>query len=213
MEYPILMADIINSRQKDSKELMKEFKEVVSLVNKKNEDSFISPLTITLGDEFQGIIDTMENGIKTIFEIEETILGFQYDVKLRYVLFYGKIETTLNRKIAYEMLGEGLTKTRSMLNELKMDNARFFIKLNNESQKKETYLNKSFLLYQNFIDSWKTKDIKTVNNFLKYEDYKIVAEKIKVDKSSAWRRKRSLNIEEYNNIKEIILYILNTNKI
>ncbi len=113
------MADIINSRRKNSSLLMQQFKDIVSSVNKVKSENLISPLTITLGDEFQGLTNTIENGIKTIFDIEEIILDKQYDFKLRYVLLYGQIDTEINTSIAYEMLGEGLTNARRDINSLK----------------------------------------------------------------------------------------------
>ncbi|MDR6759906.1 hypothetical protein J2Y38_000085 [Flavobacterium sp. 2755] len=208
MKYPILMADIIHSGRKDSKKLMEEFKELVLTINSKNKENLISPLTITLGDEFQGLINTMENGIKTIFNLEETILSNEYDFKLRYVLLFGEIETDINTKVAYEMLGNGLTEARKTLNNLKNKDSRFWIYLGSNEKIKEDYLNKIFLIYQNFIDSWKEKDLKIVNEFLSYDDYKIVAKNVNIDQSNAWRRKKSLNIVEYKDIKKIILYIL-----
>lgn len=209
MEFPILMADIINSRRKNSSLLMQQFKDVVSSINKVKSENLISPLTITLGDEFQGLTNTIENGIKTIFDIEEIILDKQYDLKLRYVLLYGQIDTEINTSIAYEMLGEGLTNARRDINSLKKTDSRFLIRLNNNETKKEQYLNKAFFIYQNFIDSWKEKDLKIIKEFLLHEDYKIVAQNVSIDPSNAWRRKKSLNIQEYNDIKEIILFILN----
>jgi hypothetical protein len=211
MEYPILMADIINSRRKNSSSLMKQFKDVVSSINKVKNENLISPLTITLGDEFQGVTNTIENGIKTIFDIEEIIVDKQYDLKLRYVLLYGQIDTEINTSSAYEMLGEGLTNARRSINSLKKTDSRFLIRLNNNETKKEHYLNKTLFIYQNFIDSWKEKDLKIIKEFLLHEDYKIVAQNVGIDPSNAWRRKKSLNIQEYKDIKEIILFILNLN--
>jgi hypothetical protein len=210
MKFPILMADVINSRRKNSSLLMQQFKDVVSLINKEKNKNLISPLTITLGDEFQGLTNTMENGIKTIFEIEEIILDKQYDLKLRYVLLYGQIDTEINNNIAYEMLGEGLTNARKDLNSLKNNDSRFQIRLNKNEEKKEQYLNKAFSIYQKFVDYWKEKDLKIVKEFLLHEDYKIVAQNVNIDQSNAWRRKKSLNIQEYNDIKKIILFILNS---
>lgn len=210
MEFPILMADVINSGRKNSSLLMQQFKDVVSLINKEKSKNLISPLTITLGDEFQGLTNTMENGIKTIFDIEEIILDKQYDLKLRYVLLYGQIDTEINNNIAYEMLGEGLTNARKDINSLKNKDSRFQIRLNKDEEKKEKYLNKAFFIYQSFVDSWKEKDLEIVKEFLLHEDYKIVAQNVNIDQSNAWRRKKSLNIHEYNDIKKIILFILNS---
>lgn len=204
------MADVINSGRKNSSLLMQQLKDVVAIVNRQKSKNLISPLTITLGDEFQGLTNTMENGVKTIFDIEEIILDKQYDLKLRYVLLYGEIDTKINNKIAYEMLGEGLTNARKDINSLKNKDARFHIRLNKNEEKKEQYLNKAFFIYQNFVDSWKEKDLEIVKQFLLHEDYKIVAQNVNIDQSNAWRRKKSLNIHEYNDIKKIILFILNS---
>lgn len=209
MEFPILMADVINSGKRDASLLMHQLKDIVTHINKEKNVNLISPLTITLGDEFQGLTNTMENGIKTIFDIEEILVEKQYDLKLRYILSYGQIDTEINNKIAYEMLGEGLTNARKDLSSLKNNDSRFQIRLNKNGGEKEQYLNKAFLIYQNFVDSWKEKDLKIVKEFLIHEDYKIVAQNVHIDQSNAWRRKKSLHIHEYNDIKKIILFILN----
>lgn len=207
-EYPILMADIIKSRLHDGKEIMEQFRKIVYRLNQNRKADLLSPLTITLGDEFQGVVNTIENGIHIILEMEELILEMNLEIKLRYVLVFGEIETKINPKIAFEMLGKGLTSAREKLNGLKTDHNRFFVSLGSENELKEVYINKLFLIYQNFVDSWKTKDRKMVSYFLQLNDYKTVAKKMKVDKSSAWRRKKSLHIEEYLNTKEIIIFVL-----
>lgn len=202
---PILMADIKSSGNKNGLVLISDFKHLVHAINKKHHALLLSPLTITLGDEFQGIATSVENAIKLIFEIEELIVKENYDFKLRYVMNLGKIDTKINRKIAYEMLGEGLTEARKELNDLKKHDSRFFIKLNKSP---EDQINKAFVVFQSYIDDWKTKDRKAVTEFLRLNDYKKVALAIKTDASSAWRRKKSLKIREYLYIKEIILFLL-----
>lgn len=203
MNYPILMADIVNSGQKDSKKLMTQFKTIIQSINEKRNKNLLSPLTITLGDEFQGIIDNVQNGIEIIFEIEELIIQNQFDFKLRYVLNFGEIETEINNKIAYEMLGEGLTTAREKLNSLKNDKSRFEILL--PKNLLGDIINNSFIIYQSIIDSWQLKDYNIVFEFLIHDDYKIVANNVSLNISSAWRRRNSLKIYEYKTIKKIIL--------
>ncbi|MDQ3111549.1 MAG: SatD family protein [Bacteroidota bacterium] len=206
MKYPILMADIENSRDKDSRLLMMQFKKVVVRTNKTFQKELLSPLTITLGDEFQGITNSIESGIQVIFAIEELIIKYEFDIKLRYVLNFGEIDTKVNKKVAYEMLGTGLTEARDSLNNLKKEDARFLIKLGDKTNA-GYYVNRMFLIYQSIVDSWKPKDLKSVSEFLIYGDYKKVAKIIRTDASSAWRRKKSLKINEFNSAKEIILFL------
>jgi len=201
------MADIIKSRNENPNQLMTKFKSLVNTINKEQKKLILTPLTITLGDEFQGIASSMENGVNLIFAIEEMIIKRGLNIKLRYVLNYGKIETKINTLIAHEMLGEGLTYSRKKLESSKKEDQRFKI-INNSKENPDEYINEAFSLYQDIVDNWKAKDLETVSKFLVFDDYKIVAEKINTNASSAWRRKKSLKINEYASIKKIILHLL-----
>lgn len=204
MYYAILMADILDSGEKDSNELMLEFKHTVDYINDNWKKSIISPLTITLGDEFQAVIDNVQNGIDIIIDIEEFILAKQLSFKLRYVLNFGKIETKINREVAYEMLGEGLTDARKELSNLKNSESRFLIKLKKEDSRIERMLNDTFRIFQYYIDSWKISEYQIASDFIMHNDYKTIADKFGVNRSTAWRRRKSLNIEEFETVKKII---------
>lgn len=197
----ILMGDIIKSSRADGKKLAIELKGIVKKINEIHNKKILSPLTITLGDEFQGVVKSLEAGISIIFAIEEYRITNAISFKLRFVLVKGKIETPVNRKIAYGMLGEGLTRARETLNYLKKSDDRFhFLTSENYND-----LNLYFLLYQSFTDGWKPKDYKTVSDFFKTDDYKEVAAKQKKSVSQIWKRRKSLHIKEYKIIKQLIM--------
>src|ERR1700731_4801117 len=108
-KYLILMGDVIGSRKKDQLMLINSFKETINAVNKEKKNDFLSPMTITLGDEFQSVIKNLSAALDIIFSIEEEIAASGKNFKLRYILEEGEIETPINSKIAYGMLGSGLT--------------------------------------------------------------------------------------------------------
>jgi hypothetical protein len=201
--YPILMADIIDSGSKPAKELMSNFKKLVENINKKYAKSILSPLTITLGDEFQGVIIDLVDAYNIIFEIEELVIKTKSKLKLRYVLHIGKIETKLNSSSAYEMLGEGLTLAREKLNELKTSKNRFDILLHGKTKSTEI-INNLFFIYQNYVDNWSFTDRPILQEFLQGKTYQEVAKRLKINISSAWRRQKSLNIDEYFTVKQLI---------
>ena len=128
---------------------------------------------------------------------------------MKYVLNFGDIGTEINPEVAYEMLGEGLTLARENLGMLKSQDRRFLVLLEPGREPLQDLLNKLFVIYEDYVDSWKPKDLGIVHRFLAREDYKSVAESVGIDPSSAWRRRRSLNIREYETIKEIILTVCN----
>jgi hypothetical protein len=205
MIYPILMADIISSHSLEPNELIHDFRGLVTYVNSEWADQILSPLTITLGDEFQGIIKSARFAIELIFQIEEKIIREQLSFKLRYVICLGKIETPINTNIAYEMLGSGLTRARLELNNLKKNKKRFFF-IEELNEQHYQPINELFRLFQHFIDSWKPDDFELVNQFLLGKNYQQVAVELNMNPSSTWRRQKNLNIEEYTICKKLLLH-------
>lgn len=206
--YYILMADIIGSRNKVQKTLMTDFKKVTDIINRTEKESIISPITITLGDEFQCVLKNLSSALEVIVAMEEQIVYNKNNFKLRYVLYYGEIETQINKKKAYEMLGEGLTKAREMLilRKNKEKNFRFSFHLDDVITTEA--LNNVFIIYQSVVDNWKIdKDFELVKTLLRFTDYKIVAEKMHKDPSLIWKRKKSVQINEYLAVKKLIEYI------
>ncbi len=202
------MADIQDSGSKNSINIMDFFRQIVDEINAVFKKNIESPLTITLGDEFQGVVKNVPNAISIIYYIEELIVKNNIDFKLRYVINEGKIDTEINPIRSYEMLGKGLTDARNQLNELKKTKSRFFISLN--SQPKNIVLNESFLVFQNIIDDWNIKkDQEILAHFIDLEDYKKVALAVNRDKSQIWKRNKNLNIDSYFAIKRVILSIVN----
>ena len=126
MKHYILMADIVDSGNKNQSKLMDDFKLLVKEINDSYHSKILSPLTITLGDEFQSVLKDLTTAIKIIIDIEEKIIINQFGFKLRYMLNQGEIDTSINTKIAYEMLGQGLTDAINILNDSKKDKNRFF---------------------------------------------------------------------------------------
>ena len=204
--YFILMADVIDSRKAQQNILIEQFKKVVATTNRIAKRKIISPITITLGDEFQGVMQDLSSALDVMMRIEEEIIENKASFKLRYVLLEGKIETPINSNIAYEMLGSGLTETRNHLSSLKNSNERFHVKIKNVKQ--SLALGDVFRVYQGIIDDWQVdKDYEIISRFLELKDYKLVADKLNKDRSLMWKRERSTKIKEYISVKNVIKYI------
>ncbi|WP_426094330.1 SatD family protein [Flavobacterium sp. DSR2-3-3] len=203
MKQYILMADIINSGKKEQKPLMEDFKNLIAEINQIYKADILSPLTITLGDEFQGVIKNLTASIQIILTLEENSIYNKLNFKLRYVLNQGEIETLVNEKIAYEMLGSGLTEARLKLNDSKYKKFRFNIALDNLLQ--QSILNDAFIIFENITDKWSLKnDYELASNFIQFKDYKIVSEKMSKTRSLIWKREKTLHMESYNAAKNII---------
>lgn len=195
------MGDIVGSRKKEGAIQMEVFDKLISFLNTNYKDQILSPLTITLGDEFQGVVKNRRAGEEMIIAAEEWLLNKTENIKIRFLLHYGIIETPINPEIAYGMLGKGLTDARDGLNAMKKEKDRFKV----SGMEDNDNINDHFILFQSIIDGWSIADRKLVADFLKESDYKKVAEMNKKDASLMWKRERSLKIREYKIIKELIV--------
>ena len=205
-DYIIVMADIIDSRKTEQKILMSNFKNVTNTINKVHEGELLSPMTITLGDEFQGLVNDLTGAVNLIFTLEELIVSKNVGFKLRYVVIEGGIDTPINKQIAYGMLGEGLTRAREALQQYKNTNFRCNFQLRHK--RLSSALEDSMLVWQRIIDDWKVKkDHELITKFITLRDYKKVAADLGKSRSQIWKREKSLRIEEYFSIKEVIRYI------
>lgn len=205
-DHIILMADIVDSRKSNQNELMGLFKKLTDEVNLKHKKQLLSPITITLGDEFQCIVKDVSKAVALILELEEKIVLNQAGFKLRYVLYEGRIDTPINHDIAYGMLGEGLTKAREALEDTKLTTNRYGFYLH--KQQAAAALMASLSIYQNIIDDWKLeKDHTLISKFLELKDYKLVAAALGKTRSQIWKRHKNLKIEPYFAIKQVTQYI------
>ncbi len=202
MKCYILMADVINSSDKKPELLMSSFRESVEVMNKRYSNKVISPLTITLGDEFQGVVDSLNAGIDLIFALDQEILLSVQPYSLRYVLVYGEIATEINRTSAHGMLGEGLTQARRQLDSMKKGDLEIHVEGIDEDTREK--LNLAFGLYRGIYNDWPDKDRQTAYDLIYHEDYKTVAAMHDRDNSSMWRKERTLKIKEYTMARKLI---------
>ena len=66
-QYFILMGDIVGSSGQNSVDLIEGFSALVSSCNNTLKHQILSPYTITLGDEFQGIAASLRGLLDSIF--------------------------------------------------------------------------------------------------------------------------------------------------
>ena len=119
------MGDLVHSTaHADPRKLHLLFNQIVTQANQRFADSIASPLTITLGDEFQGLSTSLVRGFELNHFVRMSLL--LKGVSTRLVLGIGAIDTAVNPKNAWNMMGEGLSKARDKLNDKKSLNCYRF---------------------------------------------------------------------------------------
>lgn len=121
----VLMGDIVASEGAASvRALHRAFNRAVAATNKAHGDVLLSPLTITLGDEFQGLTRTLSTAWVVATGLRLKLL--RENAPCRIVIGAAKIETPINAERAWNMMGPGLAAARERLNQKQDSNAYRF---------------------------------------------------------------------------------------
>jgi len=134
--YLVIIGDVIKSRDiKDRGRFQSIFQDEINThmsfprpVDIKN--NIVSQFTITIGDEFQGVLNLASNLFKFILNFELAIKGHKSYNKLnfRYGFGVGKIVTKINRESAIGMDGPAFYHARESIEKAKKFNLKYCFK-------------------------------------------------------------------------------------
>lgn len=112
--HAVVMGDIVGSEKASSTaQLHNIFNAAVDAANTEFAEALAAPLTITLGDEFQGLATSLSHGFAMISRVRYSLLA--QGVACRFALGVAKIETPVDPTRAWNLLGPGLAQTREKL--------------------------------------------------------------------------------------------------
>jgi len=164
--YCAIIGDIINSRKIiDRNKAQQMLNELLSSINNKQKDNIGSNFTITLGDEFQGVLINADSVIDVIEEINFAM----HPVKIRFGIGFGEISTQLNRLQAIGADGSSFYAARDAINSLKVNDKKYEVPKQRISLKVHEIdnpfvelLNTSLSLGTLIEDGWTTKQRNTI---------------------------------------------------
>lgn len=127
-KYVAIIGDIVGSRKlADRNIIQQKLKKVLGDINDKYSEDIASKFTITLGDEFQGLLKNRNSIMKIICDIEMAMTSIQ----IRFGIGIGTISTELNFNNSSEIDGPVYHRARKMIKEVE----------EKESQYAESYSN------------------------------------------------------------------------
>lgn len=114
----VIMGDLVRSESSLPFDLLHErFNKAVDDQNLAHTNAFISPMTITLGDEFQALVRSLDQAAVIARDLRLQLLADGIDC--RFVMGLARIATPVNPEKAWNMMGPGLSRARDKLNEKK----------------------------------------------------------------------------------------------
>jgi hypothetical protein len=203
MNNYIIMSSVKNFNLDVIDKTKHELINITKVINKIHKNDIISSVEVIPPNEFQGIFSSLKSSIEAIFNIEECIIENNLDIKLKHIIFHDLTKSSQSKYTAFEKLNYSFLDARTRLQNLKKTDSRFLIALNNEKTSIE--LNNLFLIYEDYIDSWKKNDFGYINAFLNNMNYKEVASLFNINISNGWRKERNLKMKQYYTVKEMIL--------
>lgn len=202
-DYTVIIGDIINSKKIDDREQVQTtFKKILHEINQKYATEIASQFTITLGDEFQGLLKNSNHVIKIITEIEMAIAP----IKMRFGIGVGEVSTAINIESSSEIDGPAYHRARAMIEEL-VANERQYSKRKTNILIASQDTNKEIDLLLNAILSvctalkskWTVRQWEVIETYLNNEENQYrAAEKLGIGQSSV---SKALNAAEFASYK------------
>jgi hypothetical protein len=114
-KYTAIIGDIVDSRKiRNRNEVQRKFKSVLDEINTKYAEDIASKFTITLGDEFQGLLKSKKNILKILWDIEMAMSPYE----MRFGIGIGDINTDIDLDRSPTIDGPAYYRARKMVTEL-----------------------------------------------------------------------------------------------
>jgi len=210
--YIAIIGDIIGSRNiEDRNEVQNKLKDVLEDVNTRYAEDIAAKFTITLGDEFQGLLNAGRYAMDIIQFIERKM----YPVKMRFGVGIGKITTDINSDLAIGSDGPAYYLARKMINELKLSekknkspkaNIRVTFEHKNNM---EALLNTTLALCTVIKNSWTDKQRTVIYDYMEFGDQqKNMASRLGISQSSVQKSIAASNFYNYMDAMNTVSKIL-----
>ncbi|HHE54854.1 MAG TPA: ArsR family transcriptional regulator [Caldithrix abyssi] len=122
--YFVIIGDIVQSRQiKKRAQVQKIFAQAIADLERNFNDSFLSPPTLTIGDEFQAVLQSTQDLFMLVHQFEIAM----EPVQVRFGLGLGQIETPINRQAAIGMDGSAFHYAREAIEQARLQNRKYLL--------------------------------------------------------------------------------------
>ncbi|MGD9898265.1 MAG: SatD family protein [Calditrichaceae bacterium] len=130
-QYLVIIGDIIGSKGiKNRKQVQQRFMSALNESSAAYATSVVSPLTLTIGDEFQVVLSDSGMLFDTLYQIESSMEG----ISLRYGFGMGGIDTEINRESAIGMDGPAFHYARNAVETARNMNKIYVLKCADKSK-------------------------------------------------------------------------------
>lgn len=211
--YIAVIGDLIESKKISNRfEAQEKLKIVLEDINRMYSDDIASKLMITLGDEFQGLLNSGVNVINII----EYIQIKMHPVQIRFGIGIGKIETEINQLIPFGADGSAYHHARDMVTHLKKEekknktsNANIMIASDGNNEGLELLLNTILSLCTTISQKWTDRQREVAFDCrLKGDNQREVAARLNISQSAVYKLLSKSDYYTYKKAMDTVSQIL-----
>lgn len=202
-KFCVITGDLRKSRKlKNREEIQEGLKEILNKINQKYKERIIGRFILTGGDEFQGMLKTLQGSYSLLLSLEKIPVNFYCGIGV------GGINTKISSKVS-EMDGEAFYKAREALQEAKKLRQTFLIKSGNPLRDKT--LNVLFSLLGIIKEGWTSRQ-REITAFTRQNEltYKEIGKKVGISKQAISQILKSAHWKEVRRAEEIITQMLDS---
>lgn len=207
--YVAIIGDIIDSKKINNRnEVQQKLKQILNEINQLYDPIISANFMISLGDEFQGLLNTQEDTFEIINYIEMNM----FPTKIRFGIGVGTIDTDINKNNSLEIAGPAYYNSRkciTVLNEHKRSYEKIITNTLIYSGKKleteDNLINSILSLITISKSKWKEKTIRIIKSYINngYNQYN-VANELGVQQPTISKTLNNSNYYTINNSYKIL---------
>lgn len=216
-KYVAIIGDIVGSKKiKNRQDIQKQFKAVLSEVNKRFTTDIASEFMITLGDEFQGLLKSRQNVMKIVREIEMAMTP----VELRFGIGVGEVSTMIDFKNTLEMDGPAYHRARAMMDTMHEMKTQYSVRQTNimiasgdDNREIDELMNATLSVCSALKSKWTDRQKEIVHHYLTHDEnqYK-TATALDIGQSSVNKALKSTRFYSYKAAMDVIEKFLSENR-
>ncbi|MGT2887337.1 SatD family protein [Streptococcus didelphis] len=213
MIYIAIIGDFIDSKGLSERYHVQErFKTCLDHINEKFKNFIISKFSITLGDEFQGLLKQDA----PIFQIIDYLNYLMHPYQIRYGLGLGKILTDINPEISIGADGPAYWLAREAITYIhqKNDYGQTHLAIRTENPSSNPLLNSLLAAGEAIKSNWRTSQVEVFYALLELDNYneqfnqQILGDKLHLSASALSKRLKSSSLKVYlrsrNSAKQLL---------
>lgn len=200
------MGDVTASKKADALNLSEELALAVEQANFQFKTQILSPLTVTLGDEFQGVLSQADDYVDLLLWFTKRRLERRWPFELHFSMVQEEITTPINRDIAHGMIGPALTIARELLTRKDRDRPRYQFRVHPEPT--SMALNKIFHTIESLEARWRRKDFELISQLMSGAGNTEIAQMRNVDRTQIWKRRKTLLTDDVCSLFEAAHFVL-----